>query len=161
MNQESYKFKLFPKTTPKPLHQLMCPFPVYMKLGAKNLDTKCQTEEVCRLFYVFQKERHGFDRWTSISLSIHSSLYLFIHHRSYARGWQIGRDDWTNKLWWEPSTAHHGAGKLSIPQFNMVRKWPLLGTCVVRDHWSWPGESSKRAITSDCYYGLYDGEALH
>jgi hypothetical protein len=23
------------------------------------LDTKCQTEEVCRLFYVFQKERHG------------------------------------------------------------------------------------------------------
>ena len=74
MNQESYKFKLFAKTTPKPLHQLMCPFPVYMKLGAKNLDTKCQTEEVCRLFYVFQKERHGFDRWTSISLSIHPSL---------------------------------------------------------------------------------------
>ena len=77
MNQESYKFKLFAKTTPKPLHQLMCPFPVYKKLGAKNVDTKCQTEEVCRLFYVFQKERHGFDRWTSISLSIHPSLYLF------------------------------------------------------------------------------------
>ena len=61
MNQESCKFKLFAKTTPKPLHQLMCPFPVYKKLGAKNVDTKCQTEEVCRLFYVFQKERHGFD----------------------------------------------------------------------------------------------------
>ena len=82
MNQGSYKFKLFAKTTPKPLHQLMCPFPVYKKLGAKNVDTKCQTEEVCRLFYVFQKERHGFDRWTSISLSIHPSLYLFIIDRT-------------------------------------------------------------------------------
>ena len=83
MNQESYKVKLFAKTTPKPLHQLMCPFPVYKKLGAKNVDTKCQTEEVCRLFYVFQKERHGFDRWTSISLSIHPPLYLFICHPSF------------------------------------------------------------------------------
>ena len=82
MNQESYKFKLFVKTTPKPLHQLMCPLPGYKKLGAKNIDTKCQTEEVCRLFYVFQKERHGFDRSTSISLSIHPSISLSIHHNA-------------------------------------------------------------------------------
>ena len=94
-------------------------------------------------------------------LSFYPSISLSIHHRSYARGWQIGRDDWTNKLWWEPSTAHHGAGKLSIPQFNMVRKWPLLGTCVVRDHWSWPTESSKRAVTFDRCYEFYDGETLH
>ena len=82
MNPRSCKFKLFMKTTPKPLHQLMCPFPVFKKLGAKTIAIKCQTEEVCRLCYSFQKERHGFDWWTSIYLSIHPSLYLSIIDRA-------------------------------------------------------------------------------
>ena len=66
-------------TTPKPLCQLMCPFTVFEKAGAKKVAIKCQTEEVCWFCYFFQKERHGFDWWTSIYLSIHPSLYLFIY----------------------------------------------------------------------------------
>ena len=69
-------------TTPKPLCQLMCPFTVFEKAGAKKVAIKCQTEEVCWFCYFFQKERHGFDRWTSIYLSIHPSLYLFIIERT-------------------------------------------------------------------------------
>ena len=59
---------------------------------------KCQTEEVCTLCYIFQKERHEFDRWTSIYLSIHPSLYQFIIERMLGEG-DKSEETVTKTLW--------------------------------------------------------------
>ena len=130
MNPESYKFKLLAYTTPKPLHQLMCPFTVFEKAGAKKLAIKCQTEEVCWFCYFFQKERHGFDRWTSIYLSIHPSLHQFIIERTLEEA-DKSEETVKRQLWKELSTAHHGAGKLSMSSSDRGMKmsitWCLRG----------------------------------
>ena len=63
---------------------------------------------------MFQKEGHGFDRWTSIYRSFHLSLYLSIFVRVCALwSWQIGRVDYF-LLWKKFSTIYHGVGKPSI-----------------------------------------------
>jgi hypothetical protein len=35
--------------------------------------------------------------------------------------------------------------------YIMVRKWQLLGSCMVRDHWSWPGASLYFTFTFENY----------
>ena len=69
-------------TTPEPLCQLMCPFTVFEKAGAKNVAIKCQTEEFGG-FVIFFKGRD----MDSINgpPSIVRSIHLLIYSSSNAR----------------------------------------------------------------------------
>ena len=126
----------------------MCPFTVFEKAGAKKVAIKCQTEKVCWFCYFFQKERHGFDRWTSIYLSIHPSLYLFIIERTLEEA-DKSEETVKRQLWKELSTAHHGAGKPSILQFyhgmKMYITWCLRGARPLILAW---GKQNKQLLLS-------------
>ena len=60
----------------------MRPFTVFKKAGAEKIALKCQIEQVCRLCYFFQKERHGLiDGPPSIFRSIHLSIFSSSNER--------------------------------------------------------------------------------